>query len=184
MCCVVDQSGPPEVSLICCLVWGSTVLWCLLQVVLLETTLQLCLKRLCFFSVDSAAKRIRFVDVCYSVTGCTEKWTRRSCDCSPLYSLLLAETSVESKFLVVAMPPELGNRVFSMAVVQRLYQLQSQDVSIVGQAKRMLLRYPSMYGPFCNVDVCECVTAGASHKSELMTSRRAQKRGCSLFAFV
>ncbi len=157
------------------------MLWYLLQAVLLETTLQLCLKRLCFFSVDSAAKRIRFVDVCDSVTGCTENWTRRSCDCSPLYSLLLAETSVESKFLVVAMPPELGNRVFSMAVVQRLYQLQSQDVSIVG---RMLLRYTSMYEPFCNVDVCECVMAGASDKSELMTSRRAQNRGCSLFAFV
>ena len=71
-----------------------------------------------------------------------------------------------------------------MAVVQRLYQLQPRGVSIVGQASRMLLGYASMYEPFCNVDVCEYVMAGASDKSELMTSRRAQNRGCSLFAFV
>jgi hypothetical protein len=66
-----------------------------------------------------------------------------------------------------------------MAVVQRLYQLQPRGVSIVGQASRMLLGYASMYEPFCNVDVCEYVMAGASDKSELMTSRRAQNRGCS-----
>ena len=74
VCCVVDLSGASELSLICCLVWGSTVLWCLLQVVLLETTLQLCLKRLCFFSVDSAVTRIRFVDVCYGLNCCIEDW--------------------------------------------------------------------------------------------------------------
>ena len=69
-----------------------------------------------------------------------------------------------------------------MAVVQRLYQLQPYHTSIPGQLNRMLLDYTSMYEPVCNADVCECVTAGASDKSMLMGGRRAQDRGCILFA--